>query len=50
MIHRFLVCIFLFTLAAAMVASAQPPESNVDSNYDHTGGSWDWSSGSEEGG
>jgi membrane-associated protease RseP (regulator of RpoE activity) len=50
MIHRFLVCMFLLTLVVAAFARAQPAESNVDSNYDHTGGSWDWSSGSEEGG
>ena len=42
MMHRFLLCIFLFSL----VASAQP----VDLNYDRSGESWDWSSGSEEGG
>jgi membrane-associated protease RseP (regulator of RpoE activity) len=42
MIHRFLLCMFLFSL----VASAQP----VESNYDRTGESWDWSFGSEEGG
>jgi len=54
MIHRFLLCMFLLTLAVAAVASAQPAESNVDSNvvsnYDHTGESWDWSYGSDEGG
>jgi serine protease Do len=54
MIHRFLVCMFLLTLVVAAVAGAQPAEpnvdSNVDSNYDHTGGSWDWSNGAEEGG
>jgi len=42
MIHRFLLCMFLFSL----VASAQP----AASNHDRTGESWDWSSGSDEGG
>ncbi len=42
MIHRFLLCMFLFSL----VASAQP----ADSNYDYTGETWDWSNGSDEGG
>ncbi len=42
MIHRFLLCMFLFSL----VASAQP----VESNYDRAGESWDWSFGSDEGG
>ena len=43
MIHRFLLCMFLFTL----VASAQPAETELRSC---TGESWDWSYGSEEGG
>src|ERR1019366_8066545 len=42
MIHRFLFCIFLLTLAA----SAQPAESP----HGDTGESWSWSYGSEEGG
>ncbi len=42
MIHRFLLCMFLFSL----VASAQP----ADSNYDYTGETWDWNNGSDEGG
>ena len=42
MIHRFLLCMFLFSL----VASAQPAESN----YDRMGESWSWGLGSEEGG
>ena len=46
MIHRFLLCTFLFTL----VASAQPAELNAGSNYDRTGESWDWSYDAEEGG
>jgi membrane-associated protease RseP (regulator of RpoE activity) len=54
MIHRFLLCMFLLMLVVAAVASAQPAESNVDSNvvsnYDHTGESWDWNYGAEEGG
>lgn len=44
--RRFLFGIFLFSLAAALMAGAQP----VASKYDGSGGSWDWSSGSEEGG
>ena len=46
MIHRFLLCTFLFTL----VASAQPAELNAGSNYDRAGASWDWSYDVEEGG
>jgi membrane-associated protease RseP (regulator of RpoE activity) len=42
MMHRFLLCMLLFTL----VASAQPAELN----YDRMGESWDWSYGAEEGG
>jgi predicted metalloprotease with PDZ domain len=42
MIHRFLLCMFLFTL----VASAQP----AGLNYDRTGESWDWNYSAEEGG
>ena len=40
MIHRFLLCMFLFSL----VASAQP----ADSNYDYAGETWDWNNGSDE--
>ncbi len=50
MIHRFLLCMFLFSLVVSRPASAQPAESTAGSNYDHTGESWDWSGGSEEGG
>jgi membrane-associated protease RseP (regulator of RpoE activity) len=46
MIHRFLLCTFLFTL----VASAQPAELNAGSNHDRTGAIWDWSFDVEEGG
>jgi len=46
MIHRFLLCMFLFTMVVAMVASAQAAELNDD----RTGESWDWSYGAEEGG
>jgi len=42
MIHRFLLCTFLFSL----VASAQPEQLNRES----TGESWSWGYGSEEGG
>jgi serine protease Do len=42
MIHRFLLCMFLLTLAA----SAQPAESP----HEDTGESWSWGYGSEEGG
>ena len=47
MIHRFLLCMFLITLA---VASAQPEESKAQSSYDRGGENWDWSFGGEEGG
>src|SRR5271163_949439 len=46
MIHRFLLCTFLFTL----VASAQPAEMNAGSNRDRAGAIWDWSYDAEEGG
>ena len=42
MIHRFLLCMFLFTL----VASAQPTELS----HNGTGETWSWAYGSEEGG
>lgn len=42
MIHRFLLCMFLFSV----VASAQPAELS----YDGTGESWTWGYGSEESG
>ncbi len=45
MIHRFLLCVFLFSL----VASAYPAEVNVDLNFG-TGENWDSSYGAEEGG
>ncbi|MGA2966162.1 MAG: PDZ domain-containing protein [Terriglobales bacterium] len=46
MIHRFLLCMFLITLAVAAVASAQP----APSNHDRTGESWDWSFGADDSG
>jgi membrane-associated protease RseP (regulator of RpoE activity) len=45
MIHRFLLCMFLFSLVVSPASSAQPAE-----NYDRTGENWDWSYSSEEGG
>ncbi|HKM84986.1 MAG TPA: PDZ domain-containing protein [Terriglobales bacterium] len=50
MIHRFLLCMFLFSLVVPLGVSAQPAESSARSNYDRTGQSWDWSYSSEEGG
>ena len=41
MVHRFLLCMFLVTLAGGMVASAQP----AGLNYDGTGESWSWVKG-----
>jgi membrane-associated protease RseP (regulator of RpoE activity) len=46
MMHRFLLCIFLFSPVVSLVASAQPDESS----HARAGESWDWSYGSEEGG
>ena len=46
MIHRFLLCMFLFSLVVCLLASAQPEQSS----YDGTGESWSWGYGSEEGG
>jgi serine protease Do len=47
MIHRLLLCMFLFSLVVSLAASAQPAE--VDRN--RTGEiSWDWTYSSEEGG
>ena len=54
MIHRFLLCMFLLLLVVSPIASAQPVESNFDSNaagnYDRAGQSWGWSGDSDEGG
>jgi len=44
--HRFLLCIFTFTLVVSLTASAQPVEPNHDSSDD----SWSWSGGFDEGG
>ena len=46
MIHRFLLCMFLFSLVVSLSSSAQPEQSS----YDGTGESWSWGYGSEEGG
>src|SRR4030088_1666963 len=46
MIHRFLLCMFLFSLVVSLSSSAQPEQSS----YDGTGESWSWGFGSEEGG
>src|SRR6202051_2733236 len=46
MIHRFLLCIFLFSLVVSLASSAQPEQST----YGDTGENWDWSYGAEEGG
>ena len=46
MIHRFLLCLFVFSLVFAITSSAQPEQLN----YDRAGESWDWSGGGEEGG
>ena len=46
MIHRFLLCMFLFSLVVSLSSSAQPEQSN----YDGTGENWNWGFGSEEGG
>src|SRR5258708_38539768 len=46
MIHRFLLCIFIFSLVVALASSAQPEQSN----YDGTGETWSWGFGSEDGG
>ena len=50
MIHRFLLCLFLFALAVSMVAIGQPTESNAGSSSERKSESWDWSGGSEESG
>src|SRR5580658_6293828 len=54
MTHRFLFCMFLFSLAVTLAWSAQPVEStagsNAVSNQDRAGQSWDWSYSSDEGG
>src|SRR5580693_3303224 len=48
MIHRFLLCVFLFGLALPMVAIGQPTEPNAGS--EHKSENWNWSFGSEESG
>jgi membrane-associated protease RseP (regulator of RpoE activity) len=58
MMHRFLLCMFLFTLVVSPAFGEHPaapdsaPNSAPDSapNYDRTGESWDWSYSSDEGG
>jgi len=46
MIHRFLFCLFLFSLTASLAFSAQPAASNSDRN----GETWVWDYNSDEGG
>jgi serine protease Do len=46
MIHRFLLCMFLFSLVVSLASSAQPEQLK----YDGTGENWSWGYGSEEGG
>jgi membrane-associated protease RseP (regulator of RpoE activity) len=46
MIHRFLLCVFLFSLVVPLVASAQPEQLN----YDGAGENWSWGYGSDEAG
>jgi serine protease Do len=50
MIHRFLLCMFLFTLAVSLVSIAQPEESNAGSNNNRADENWAWSFSSDEGG
>jgi|HubBroStandDraft_1064217.scaffolds.fasta_scaffold01165_9 serine protease Do len=54
MIHRFLLCTFLTTLAVSVAAGAQPIEPNVESNFESNfergGESWDWGFGTDESG
>jgi serine protease Do len=45
-IHRFLLCMFPFSLVASLALSAQPAELN----YDQPGENWNWSYSSEESG
>jgi len=45
MIHRFLLGIFLFTLATSLAMSAQPKQLD----FDNTGENWSWDFNSEEG-
>ena len=49
MIHRFLLCMFLFMLVVSLVSIAQPAEPNVGSN-NSADENWAWSSSSDEGG
>jgi len=46
MIHRFLLCVFVFSLVVSLASSAQPEQMN----YDRAVESWDWNYGGEEGG
>ncbi|MGO8986195.1 MAG: PDZ domain-containing protein [Terriglobales bacterium] len=48
MIHRFLVCFILLSLAVSPLASAQPMGSNAGPNYGRGDETWDWSNSSEE--
>src|SRR5580698_3949933 len=49
MIHRFLLCMFLFMLVVSLVSIAQPAEPNAGSN-NSADENWAWSSSSDEGG
>ncbi len=44
MLHRFLLCVFLFALVVSLVAVAQP-----DEDYSRADDSWSWTSSSDEG-
>jgi serine protease Do len=46
MIHRFLLCMFVFSLVASLASSAQPEQLN----YDRPGENWDSSYSAEDGG
>jgi serine protease Do len=55
MIHRFLLCMFLFSMVISLGATVQTAESKAGSganagSNEHPGESWDWSYDSDEGG
>jgi serine protease Do len=50
MIHRFLLCMFLFMLVVSLVSIAQPAEPDSGLNENRMDDNWVWNSGPDEGG
>jgi membrane-associated protease RseP (regulator of RpoE activity) len=50
MMHRFLLCLFVVSLAASPAFSAQPADPHAAANLNHSEQTWVWNDGSEESG